>query len=67
MEIEDVNQETQEVSTISQLHKVTSLSKYLAMFLFIVLPFIGGWIGYSYAPAEVMVTLPILEKPRTAC
>lgn len=30
--------------------EVTPLSKYLALILFIVMPFIGGWIGYTYAP-----------------
>ncbi len=37
----------------SSLNKVTPLSKYLAMILFIVMPFIGGWIGYMYAPEKV--------------
>ena len=37
----------------SPLHQVTPLSKYLAMALFIILPFVGGWIGYTYAPEEV--------------
>jgi len=49
---EDVKQETQ--STFSPLHKVTPLSKYLAMALFVVLPFIGGWIGYTYAPEKIV-------------
>ena len=31
---------------------VTPLSKYLAMVLFIAMPFIGGWIGYMYAPEK---------------
>lgn len=33
---------------------VTTFSKYLAMLLFITLPFIGGWIGYTYAPVKVV-------------
>jgi hypothetical protein len=36
----------------SRLHQVTPLSKYLAMVLFIILPFVGGWIGYMYAPEK---------------
>ncbi len=36
------------------LHKVTPVSKYLAMALFIILPFIGGWIGYVYSPDRVI-------------
>lgn len=48
--------ETQPVETkpTSPVHTVTPLSKYLAMALFIVLPFIGGWIGYNYAPTKVV-------------
>lgn len=33
---------------------VTPLSKYLAMSLFIALPFIGGWVGYTFAPEKVV-------------
>ncbi len=36
------------------VHQVTPLSKYLAMTLFIVLPFVGGWIGYTYAPEKIV-------------
>jgi hypothetical protein len=36
-------------SVIAPLKKVTPLSKYLAMTLFIILPFLGGWIGYQAA------------------
>lgn len=37
-----------------RLHQVTPVSKYLAMVLFIMLPFIGGWIGYELASGEVV-------------
>lgn len=46
----------------NNLFKVTPVSKYLAMALFVVLPFLGGWIGYVYAPdkvVEVAVEVPI--------
>ncbi len=33
-------------SVIAPLKKVTPVSKYLAMALFIILPFLGAWIGY---------------------
>jgi hypothetical protein len=36
------------------MFKVTTLSKYLAMTLFILMPFVGGYIGYVYAPEKVM-------------
>ncbi len=39
---------------LAPLHKVTPLSKYLALALFISMPFIGGWIGYTYAPEEIV-------------
>lgn len=39
---------------LAPLKKVTPLSKYLAMVLFIILPFIGGWIGYTLAPEKVV-------------
>ncbi len=52
----EINQETieQEVQEKSSLHTVTPLSKYLAMVLFVILPFIGGWIGYQYAPEKIV-------------
>jgi hypothetical protein len=36
------------------LFTVTPLSKYFAMFLFVALPFVAGWIGYTYAPEKVV-------------
>ena len=46
----------------SPLYTVTPLSKYLAMGLFIVLPFIGGWIGYTYAPEKVVEVEKVVIK-----
>lgn len=46
----------------SPLSKVTPLSKYLAMLLFIVMPFIGGWIGYTYAPAKTVEIEKVIVK-----
>jgi hypothetical protein len=40
------------------LHTVTPLSKYLAMALFIILPFVGGWIGYNYSSEKVAEGTP---------
>ncbi len=37
-----------------ELHQVSSLSKYFAILLFIALPFVGGWIGYQYAPFKII-------------
>jgi hypothetical protein len=41
-------------NTPSSLHIITPLSKYLAMVLFIILPFLGGYIGYTYAPEKIV-------------
>lgn len=35
-------------SSIQKLHTPTMFSKYLAMVLFVLLPFLGGWVGYQY-------------------
>lgn len=36
------------------VHQITPLSKYLALSLFIILPFIGGYTGYRMAPEKVV-------------
>lgn len=36
-------------------NSITPLSKYLAMAFFIILPFVGGWVGYTFAPEKVVV------------
>ena len=33
---------------------MTPLSRYLALLLFVVLPFLGGWIGYISAPEQIV-------------
>jgi hypothetical protein len=55
-------------SRLAPLQKVTPLSKYLAAALFIVMPFIGGWIGYRYAPEKVVEIQKsiVVEKLATA-
>jgi hypothetical protein len=42
------------IITTNVLCRVTPVSKYLAMILFVLMPFIGGWIGYAYAPEKVV-------------
>ncbi len=39
---------------LAPLKKITPASKYLALVLFITMPFIGGWIGYTYGPEKVV-------------
>ena len=43
------------------LKKVTPLSKYLAMALFVILPFLGGYVGYMYAPEKVVEVERVVE------
>jgi hypothetical protein len=52
-------------SIIAPLKKVTPLSKYLTMAIFIAMPFVGGWIGYAYAPEKIMkIELNSEETPK---
>ena len=44
------------------LTKVTPVSKYLAMALFILMPFIGGYIGYQNAPERVIEIEKVVSK-----
>lgn len=53
MEPEHVTPPMESSDKFENLKKVTPLSKYLSMILFIILPFIGGWIGYVYMPEKV--------------
>lgn len=39
----------------NSFNQVTPLSKYLALFIFIAMPFVGGWVGYNYAPAKIIL------------
>lgn len=67
MESESATQEVeQEVESsaadqTSRLFHVTPLSKYLAMALFVILPFVGGWIGYQFAPEKVVEVEQVIE------
>jgi len=54
MQPENINQPESAVNQKSVLHQVTPLSKYLAMGLFILMPFIGGYIGYTLASGKVV-------------
>lgn len=47
---------------VNALNTVTPLSKYLAMVLFVVLPFVGGWVGYTYAPEKIVEVEKVLNK-----
>lgn len=48
----------QKCSWYQPLCKVTRVSKYLALVIFIALPFVGGYVGYQLA-AERVVEIPI--------
>lgn len=49
----------------SELFCVTPLSKYLALVLFVILPFLGGYIGYTFAPEKVVEVEKVLEDKNT--
>lgn len=48
-------------SLIAQLKKITPVSKYLSLALFVIMPFIGGYIGYSLPPEQVVAIEKIIE------
>lgn len=48
-------------SKFVNLHKVTPFSKYLAMALFVILPFLGGWVGYTFAPVKIIEVEKIVK------
>ncbi len=52
--MENIEQNEVTETKSSPLQTITPFSKYLAMTLFIILPFLGGWIGYTYAPEKVV-------------
>lgn len=62
--MEPENIESKELQ-INSLSRVTPLSKYLAMVLFILMPFFGGWIGYTYAPEKVIEVEKIIVQKVT--
>ena len=39
---------------LSRLKSVTIVSKYLALILFVSLPFIGAYVGYQFAPIQIV-------------
>lgn len=51
---ESVQRETVEQKTkfFAPLFQVTKLSKYFAILLFVMMPFIGGWVGYWYGSSN---------------
>lgn len=55
-------QPTKATGTFENLNKVTPLSKYCALIIFILLPFIGGYVGYVYAPVTIMEVEKVVTK-----
>lgn len=56
-----MSEQVAETSHTNAFTKVTPFSKYLAMTLFVALPFIGGYIGYTYAPVKVVEVEKMVE------
>jgi hypothetical protein len=66
MEPQTISQPVEVKEQKHVLHLVTPLSKYLAMTLFVILPFVGGYIGYTYAPEKVVeVERVVFKEPVT--
>ncbi len=61
-------QTSEQRSSFSVLQQVTPLSKYLAMLVFVIMPFIGGYIGYVYSPQKIVErvkVVPLKNLPPT--
>lgn len=48
------------------LFEVTPFSKSLALLIFIILPFLGGWVGYKWAPEKIVYTEVASIQPLAA-
>lgn len=57
------NQANVEVAVPHPVHQITPLSKYFALCLFIALPFLGGFIGYSYGLKQAVMEPMVLTVP----
>lgn len=66
MESEQTSEISFKEKQASALNTVTPLSKYLAMTLFIALPFVGGYVGYSFAPEKIVEVENIIEVEKVA-
>jgi hypothetical protein len=55
---------TKHNNNFSVLKTVTPISKNLAFALFIALPFLGGWVGYKFAQAELVTTKQVVVKEK---
>ena len=67
------NEMVEQVSDVSgtktshPVHQITAVSKSLAVALFILLPFVGGYIGYQMAPVPVVeIPVPVPVVPVAA-
>ncbi len=64
MEPEKTSLTIDKVDKLENLKKITPLSKYLALALFVILPFVGGLIGYTYAPEKLIEVDKIVETEK---
>lgn len=55
-----------EVKPERRLNQVTPLSKYLAMVLFVVLPFVGFWLGLQFQPHHASAPVPVQFEQKVA-
>ena len=64
MEPDNYNEEEIKSDPLSGLKTIAPFSKYLALVLFVLLPFSGGWIGYTLAPEKVVEIERVTEVER---
>jgi hypothetical protein len=63
--MEPQTQNMVETKPINPLFQVTRYSKYLALLLFIILPFIGAWVGYQYALSTNVLDVMVIQPEST--
>lgn len=63
--LQENNTHDQSFTDRHNLNKVTPLSKYLAIFLMVTLPFIGGYVGYIVTKEEPVSETVIEELPES--
>lgn len=64
METEQTSEAILNKKEQSTWNTVTPFSKHLAMTLFVIMPFIGGWVGYMFAPEKIVEVEKIVETKK---
>ncbi len=54
------------INIVTTLNQDTPFSRYLAAILFIILPFLGAYVGYTRAPVKIIETEKVVFKEKPA-